>query len=68
MQQQVAALQQRAVAGQGADAGGLQDRQGEREVPVYWVILVCPAWPSFLRVSSRGITTTMYCRMMLAVM
>ena len=35
---------------------------------MYWVILVCPAWPSFLRVSSRGITTTSSCRMMLAVM
>src|SRR3954452_9496624 len=35
---------------------------------VYWVILVCPAWPSFLRVSSRGITTTSSCRMMLVVM
>ena len=35
---------------------------------VYWVILAVPAWPSFLRVSSRGMTTVSSCRMMLAVM
>jgi hypothetical protein len=35
---------------------------------VYWVILACPAWPSFFRDSSRGITTVSSCRMMLAVM
>src|ERR687892_507235 len=35
---------------------------------VYWVILVWPAWPSFLRASRRGITTVSNCRMMLAVM
>ena len=35
---------------------------------VYWVIFVWPAWPSFFSASSRGITTTSSCRMMLAVM
>ena len=35
---------------------------------MYWVILVWPAWPSFFSASSRGITTTSSCRMMLAVM
>ena len=35
---------------------------------MYWVILAVPAWPSFLRASSRGITTVSSCRMMLAVM
>src|SRR6201994_455398 len=35
---------------------------------VYWVILACPAWPSCLSVSSRGMTTVSSCRMMLAVM
>ena len=35
---------------------------------VYWVIFACPAWPSFFRVSSRGMTTVSSCRMMLAVM
>ena len=35
---------------------------------VYCVILAWPDWPSCLRASSRGITTTSSCRMMLAVM
>ena len=35
---------------------------------VYCVIFVWPAWPSFFRVSSRGMTTVSSCRMMLAVM
>ncbi len=35
---------------------------------MYWVILVCPAWPSFFSDSSRGMTTVSSCRMMLAVM
>ena len=35
---------------------------------MYCVIFVCPDWPSFLRASSRGITTVSSCRMMLAVM
>ena len=35
---------------------------------MYCVIFVWPDWPSFLRASSRGITTTSSCRMMLAVM
>ncbi len=35
---------------------------------VYWVILAWPAWPSWRRVSSRGITTASSWRMMLAVM
>src|SRR6185437_10412924 len=35
---------------------------------VYCVIFVWPAWPSFFRVSSRGMTTVRSCRMMLAVM
>ncbi len=35
---------------------------------VYWVILACPAWPSWRSVSSRGMTTARSCRMMLAVM
>ena len=35
---------------------------------MYWVIFVWPDWPSFLRASSRGITTTSSCRMIEAVM
>ena len=35
---------------------------------VYWVIFAWPLWPSCRSVSSRGITTTSSCRMMLAVM
>ncbi len=35
---------------------------------MYWVILAWPAWPSWRRVSSRGITTASSWRMMLAVM
>ena len=35
---------------------------------MYWVIFVWPDWPSFLRASSRGMTTVSSCRMMLAVM
>src|SRR3984957_6079073 len=35
---------------------------------VYCVIFAWPAWPSFLRVSSRGFTTVSSCRMILAVM
>ncbi|CAM5711939.1 hypothetical protein SALBM135S_01195 [Streptomyces alboniger] len=35
---------------------------------MYCVIFAVPAWPSFLRASSRGITTVSSCRMMLAVM
>ena len=35
---------------------------------VYWVILAWPLWPSWRSVSSRGITLTSSCRMMLAVM
>ena len=35
---------------------------------MYWVILATPDWPSFLRASSRGMTTVSSCRMMLAVM
>ncbi len=35
---------------------------------MYWVILVCPDCPSFFSASSRGMTTTSSCRMMLAVM
>ena len=35
---------------------------------MYWVIFVCPDWPSFFNASSRGITTVSSCRMMLAVM
>src|ERR1700744_981763 len=35
---------------------------------VYCVIFAWPAWPSFFRVSSRGMTTVSSCRMMLAVM
>ena len=35
---------------------------------VYCVIFAWPDWPSFLSVSSRGMTTVSSCRMMLAVM
>ncbi len=35
---------------------------------VYWVILAWPLWPSWRSVSSRGITLTSSCKMMLAVM
>ncbi len=35
---------------------------------MYCVIFVWPAWPSFFSASSRGMTTTSSCRMMLAVM
>ena len=35
---------------------------------VYWVIFCWPLSPSFWSASSRGITTVISCRMMLAVM
>ena len=35
---------------------------------MYCVIFDCPAWPSFLRASNRGMTTVSSWMMMLAVM
>ena len=35
---------------------------------MYCVSLAVPAWPSFFRVSNRGMTTVSSCTMMLAVM
>ena len=50
-------VEQPARAGQRHDARRLEDRQAQRQVAGYW-ILVWPDWPSFLRASSRGIATT----------
>ena len=59
---------QLAAVGQRHDAGGLQDRQRDRQVAGVLGQLVLTRLPSFFSCSKRGMTTVSSCTMMLAVM